>query len=90
LCSATVHWHRLLRGFRLAPANDLAHDRPVDIDLHIFKINVLPFEPSQFAAPQPGRHVQEKQYALPQLKFSDKACISATSRMSGTFSRLEL
>jgi hypothetical protein len=60
-----VQWYSLLRCLCLAPAHDLVHNRPLDVDVQICKVEVVPLDSSQLATTQSRRHIQEQQHALP-------------------------
>jgi hypothetical protein len=51
-----VDRHRLLRGFRLAPSDNLVHDGSLDVNLKVLKIDVLPLQAGKFAAAKPCDH----------------------------------
>jgi len=53
-----VEGHGFLRSFRLAPSDDLLHDRSCDPELLVFEVDVLPLESKQFTLSQSCGDVQ--------------------------------
>lgn len=56
--------NRLLRGLRLAAADNTEDDRPGHTEFPMFEVNVTPLEPKQFTLPQAGRCGQKNERAF--------------------------
>lgn len=64
-----VSWNRFLRGFGLANANSVLHDRARYMNLFGLKVYVSPLQREQLAPPQAGGHGQQDQspFSKPQI-----------------------
>src|SRR5258708_38639581 len=56
-----VSWNRFLRGFGLANANNVLHDRACYTNLFGLEVHVSPFQREQLAPPQAGGYGQQDQ-----------------------------
>src|SRR6266436_2707714 len=63
-----VSWNRFLRGFGLADANNVLHDRARYMNLFGLKVHVSPLQREQVAPPQAGGHGQEDQSPFPKAQ----------------------
>ncbi len=56
-----VSWNRFLRGFGLANANNVLHDRACYMNLFRLEVHVSPFQREQLAPPQAGGYGHQGQ-----------------------------
>src|ERR1700722_18786212 len=59
LSQSQVEWNRFTRSFGLAVTHVLHDDRANDMDFHLLKIYVLPFEAQQLPNPKAREHSEE-------------------------------
>src|SRR4029077_19632746 len=68
-----VSWNRFLRGFGLADANNVLHDRARYMNLFGLKVHVSPLQREQLAPSQAGGHGQQDQSPLPKAQICEQS-----------------
>ena len=68
-----VSWNGFLRGFGLANANNVLHDRARYVNLFGLKVHVSPLQREQLAPPQAGGHGQQDQSPFSKAQICEQS-----------------